>query len=448
MSSAPNALHPRSGTPGFRSPELASSGTPSRASDIYALAATAFALLTGSAPAGVLPSWEGIDPAQAEQLEAAIRLRLATDPSRRPATPGELIERLRAGWAQALPTGVLTFCMSDIVGSTAMWDSDPAAMAEAPGGLRLCARFALHTGEAERRGTTYLGPSLIIAARLRGQADGGQIFLSSVTADLVGRHLPDGCSLVDLGLHRLTGLAAPERIHALKGPGVGAPPPVADCPYRGLLAFEAEDRGYFFGPESTVAELIGRLAPGRLLAVVGASGSGKSSVLRAGVIAAVRAGEVRGIERACLLTPGSSPQLDLGADSAQLIVLDQFEELFTLCDDPERRNAFIDALLAFNGPVAIGVRADMYGKLGAHPELARAVAGNQVLLGPMTDEQLERAVTGSRWCRLPLARCSKPHRPVRAKWRRYSGRKAPAARPAHRHADRAADPGIPAPLPA
>ena len=49
-------------------------GAPSRASDIYALAATAFALLTGSAPAGVLPAWEGIEPPQAEQLEAAIRL--------------------------------------------------------------------------------------------------------------------------------------------------------------------------------------------------------------------------------------------------------------------------------------------------------------------------------------------------------------------------------------
>ena len=68
---------------------------------------------------GVLPTWEGIDPAQAEQLEAAIRLGMATDPARRPATPGELVERLRAGWAEALPTGVVTFCLSDIEGSTA-----------------------------------------------------------------------------------------------------------------------------------------------------------------------------------------------------------------------------------------------------------------------------------------------------------------------------------------
>ena len=74
MSSAPDAPRRRAGTPGFRAPELAADGVPSRASDVYSLAATAFALLSGSPPSGVLPSWDGIDPAQAEQLEAALRL--------------------------------------------------------------------------------------------------------------------------------------------------------------------------------------------------------------------------------------------------------------------------------------------------------------------------------------------------------------------------------------
>jgi WD40 repeat protein/class 3 adenylate cyclase/tRNA A-37 threonylcarbamoyl transferase component Bud32 len=448
MSSAPNARRRRIGTPGFRAPELAASGQPSRASDIYALAATAFALLTGSVPAGVLPTWDGIDPAQAEQLEATVRLGMATDPSRRPATPGELIERLRAGWAEALPTGVITFCLCDIENSTALWDSDPAAMAETlvrydeviaecvvakggrvtepmgdgdaivsvfdsavsavaaaldatralaaqswPGDLRIAARFGLHTGEADRRGTHYYGPSINLAARLRDQAERGQIFVSSITSGLVGRHLPPGCSLVDLGPHRLKGIAAPERIHAVKGPGVSAPLPGTECPYRGLLCFEPADRDVFFGRELIVAELIDRLAPGRLLAVVGASGSGKSSVLRAGIVAAVRAGEVPGIERARLLTPGSSPEIDSDGDPAQLTVIDQFEELFILCDDAERRLAFLDALAAISGPVALGVRADMYGRIGAHPELARAVAANQVILGAMTQPELGRAVT-------------------------------------------------------
>ena len=448
MSSAPGALRRRSGTPGFRAPELAVYGGPSRASDIYALAATAFALLTGSPPAGVLPSWEGIDPAQAEQFEAAIRLGMATDPARRPTTPGELVERLRTGWAQALPTGVVTFCLSDIEGSTAMWESDPAAMAQAqvrhdeliadcvsveggrliesmgegdstvsvfdsatgaleaavaatralateqwPAGVQIRSRFGLHTGEAERRGSHYVGTAVNVAARLRAQADGGQIFLSSVAADLVGRHLPAGYSLVDLGPHHLKGVATPERIYALRGPGVAAPPAGTECPYRGLPAFEPEDREFFFGREDVVADLIGRLAPGALVAVVGASGSGKSSVLRAGVIAAVRAGEVPGIERACLLTPGRAPVLDIDRGPIELIVVDQFEELFTLCDSADRRLAFVDALLAARSPVAIGIRADVYGRLGAHPALARAVAANQVLLGAMTQPELERAVT-------------------------------------------------------
>ena len=207
------------------------------------------------------------------------------------------------------------------------------------------------------------------------QADGGQIFLSAVTADLVARHLPAGCTLVDLGPHRLAGVAAPERLHALKGPGVSAPLPGAECPYRGLLAFEPEDRAFFFGREDVVGELIERLAPGRLFAVVGASGSGKSSVLRAGVIAAVRAGEVPGMRRARLLTPGVRPEPPTATTiPRELIVVDQFEELFTLCDDADRRLTFIDALLSTSCPVIIGVRADMYGRLGAHPELARAVA--------------------------------------------------------------------------
>ncbi len=123
MSSAPYAQRRRMGTPGFRAPELAADGMPSRASDVYSLAASAFALLSGTAPSGVLPSWEGIDPAQARQLEAALRLGLATDPARRPATPGELVESLRMGWGAALPTGVMTFCLSDIEGSTELWES-------------------------------------------------------------------------------------------------------------------------------------------------------------------------------------------------------------------------------------------------------------------------------------------------------------------------------------
>ena len=201
-----------------------------------------------------------------------------------------------------------------------------------------------------------------------------------MTSELVAAHLPDGCSLVDLG-----------RVRALKGPGVRTP--FGECPYRGLLAFEADDRRFFFGREGVVAEILDRLAPGRLLAVVGASGSGKSSVLRAGVVAAVRSGEVAGLRHASLLTPGAEPSLDVADEPDRLVVVDQFEELFTVCDDPDRRRAFIDGLLRLRGAVAIGVRADIYGRLSAHGGLARAVAGNQVLVGAMAADELERAIT-------------------------------------------------------
>ena len=448
LSSAPYVPRVRAGTPGYRAPELAAGGNPSRASDIYALAATAFALLTGSAPAGVLPDWEGFDRAQAEQLEAAIRLGMATDPERRPKTPGELVERLRAGWAETLPTGVVTFCCSDIDGSSALWEAHPEAMAEAlvrhdeliadavearggsmiksmgegdstvsvfdsapaaieaalaanralaaeewPPSIQIAARWGLHTGEAERRDTDYFGPSVNLAARVRAQADGNEILLSSVTSELVASHLPQGCSLVDLGPHRLKGLNTPERIHALAAPDVRTPLSAAECPYRGLLAFEPDDHAFFFGREAVVAELVGRVEPGRLLAVVGASGSGKSSVLRAGLLAAARAGEIAAIDDAVLLTPGAEPRLDASDAPGLLVIVDQFEELFTLCDDAEQQERFIDGLLRLRCAVTIAMRADLYGRLSGHAAMARAVAANQVLLGAMTRAELTRAVT-------------------------------------------------------
>jgi class 3 adenylate cyclase/tRNA A-37 threonylcarbamoyl transferase component Bud32 len=391
LSSSPNVRRRRAGTPGYRAPELAAGDSPSPASDVYALAATAFALLTGTAPAGVLPAWEGIDPAQAGQFEAAIRLGMATDPARRPKTPGELVERLRAGWSAALPTGVVTVCCSDVDGSTALWEAQPEATAEAlvrhdalivdaveerggrvvqtmgeagstvsvfdsapraidavlaaqralaaeawPRGVSIAVRWGLHTGPVERRNADYFGPAVAVGAWLRAQADRGQIFLSTITSELVAGHLPGGCSLVDLGPHRVSDVGAPEHVFALEAPGVDAPPPATECPYRGLLAFDAEDERFFFGRELVVAELVERIAPGRLIAVVGASGSGKSSVLRAGLVAAVRARAVPRIEDAVVITPDAGSTIAMPDSPARVLVVDQLEECSRSATMPSR----------------------------------------------------------------------------------------------------------------
>ena len=164
-----------------------------------------------------------------------------------------------------------------------------------PNDWSITARFGIHTGEAERRDDDYFGPAVNLAARVRGQGGGGEILLSQLTADLTAKHLPAGYSLVALGPHRLRGVEGPQTLHAVAGPGVTAPAPATQCPYRGLLAFDADDRAFFFGREAVLGSVIERLAPRRLLALVGASGSGKSSLLRAGLIASVGAGEVPGV---------------------------------------------------------------------------------------------------------------------------------------------------------
>lgn len=426
---------PIEGETGLRAPER----DLSPASDVFSLAATALVLLTGGSDVAALAGEAG--------LAAGIRAGLAADPARRPATPGELVGLLRSGLASTLPTGTMTFCMTDIVGSTRLWESRPGAMAAAlvrhdeliasavqaqgghflksmgegdstvsvfdsagravraaiaatdalaaepwPEGVLIRARFGLHTGMAQRRGDDYFGSTVNLAARVRGEADGGEVLLSSTTARLASAELPAGYGFVDLGPHSLQGIERPQAISALTGPGLDTAAAATECPYRGLMAFQSQDRHLFFGREEVVADVIRRIAAGGLLTVVGASGSGKSSLLRAGVVAAVEAGEVTGVGSARLITPGAHPPLDLSDDAAELVVVDQFEELYTQCQDIELRTRFTELLLSRAGPVVIGVRADFYGELSVDVELAGVVAQNQVLLSPMGSDDLRRAI--------------------------------------------------------
>jgi WD40 repeat protein/transcriptional regulator with XRE-family HTH domain len=181
------------------------------------------------------------------------------------------------------------------------------------------------------------------------------------------------------------------------------------APYKGLLNFEESDADLFFGRESLTKRLADRAtallkdAPRRFLAVVGASGSGKSSVVRAGLAVMLkRAGwDVR------VFTPSSDPMRSLqtnvtvpkpGALGARLIVVDQFEEAFTLCHDEAQRVAFFEKLLSLaeeptgRTVVVIALRADFYSRCSQYAALREAAAAEQEYIGQMTSAELRRAI--------------------------------------------------------
>ena len=179
------------------------------------------------------------------------------------------------------------------------------------------------------------------------------------------------------------------------------------CPFKGLASFEADDAGFFFGRERLVAEMVARLAGAPLVGIVGPSGSGKSSVLRAGLLPALAAGVLPGSEgwSIALLRPGERPLsalevavADAAAGSRLLIAVDQFEETFTTCASEPERAAFVDALVdaargrARPAHVVIAIRADYYGRCAAYPQLWRLLGANQAPVGPMRDDELRRAI--------------------------------------------------------
>ena len=158
----------------------------------------------------------------------------------------------------------------------------------------------------------------------------------------------------------------------------GEHPPAYDPgqPFRGLSPFRAEDREFFFGRETLVQELLAKLKAYNFLAVLGPSGSGKSSVVLAGVAPHLRQQEP-GLQVIDDLTPGTTPlaQLKLRQDRLQpgpvLYIIDQFEELFTLCRDEAERKAFIEELLglAQTQRVILTMRADFWGDCAPYKAL-------------------------------------------------------------------------------
>src|SRR5579859_2874461 len=262
------------------------------------------------------------------------------------------------------------------------------------------------------------------------------------------------------------GNVPPAQVLAACGDVEPRPGAVTGSPYRGLAVFEEQDAGWFFGREAATAAVLDRMSglvagPG-LLVVSGASGAGKSSLLRAGVLPRIRADGLAGAPEAAswpcvVFTPTRAPLDELalrvaplaGADAAAvrrglaadpggfaltarqaalagpprpagepdsgsaqhdllsrrrlLLVVDQFEELFTQCADEGQRRAFITALHAAatsgHGPdhipaalVVLGVRADFEARCADYPELAGPVQ-DRYLVTAMTGRQLRMAIT-------------------------------------------------------
>ncbi|GAB3657228.1 hypothetical protein GCM10027589_17170 [Actinocorallia lasiicapitis] len=153
-------------------------------------------------------------------------------------------------------------------------------------------------------------------------------------------------------------------------------------PYRGLECFRPEDADWFFGRQELTAQLVDQVSPG-LTMVVGPSGSGKSSLLRAGLIPA--------LPSAVLLTPSqdSLPEMPCG-----VVIVDQFEEIFTSDMSDGEQRQFIHELLhlADTVPVVVGMRADFYPHALRHPSLAAALQSRQFVVGPMSDLHLRQAI--------------------------------------------------------
>ncbi|MFI5549179.1 hypothetical protein [Streptomyces sp. NPDC051738] len=177
-------------------------------------------------------------------------------------------------------------------------------------------------------------------------------------------------------------------------------------PYRGLARFEPSDQGLFFGRDRLTEDLLQLVCGHRFAAVFGASGSGKSSLLRAGLIPRLQE-EIADRGRPAVLrvlTPGDRPAATYAHllapapdEPESWVVVDQFEEVFTLCRDRAERARFIDLLLTARDPgsrlrVVIAVRADFYPRCGEHRGLADTLCGAGLLVGPMTADELREAV--------------------------------------------------------
>ncbi|HEU5160615.1 MAG TPA: AAA family ATPase [Streptosporangiaceae bacterium] len=220
------------------------------------------------------------------------------------------------------------------------------------------------------------------------------------------------------------------------------------CPYPGLTAFSEKQGQWFFGRDRLTADLIRRLDEavqrGGPLIVVGPSGAGKSSLLRAGLLPALARSALPVADsrywRCLWLTPTAHPMRELSRRLAAVVgiapermadvlaagpetcrarlrdvlwahgddpparlvmIVDQLEELFALCEDKRERHEFVDLLASLAAPadggpavalVVYGLRADFYAACADYPSLLAALQDNQLIVGPMSPAELREAI--------------------------------------------------------
>jgi WD40 repeat protein/class 3 adenylate cyclase len=316
--------------------------------------------------------------------------------------------------------------------------------------LPLAVGIGLDAGEAVAVDGGYRGGALNLAARLCSLAGPGEVLVSPGVAHLARK--VEGLDYVERGSVRLKGLEKPVDVVAVRPEredvarelafrraldpataGVGE----MRNPYKGLRAFVEDDAEDFFGREELTEHLVERLAQTRFLAVVGPSGSGKSSAVRAGLIPRLREGALPGSERWHIVEmfPGAYPleeleaalvrtadgvptglleqlerdelgllrsvkQLLVDAESELVLVVDQLEEVFTLVEDEARRTQFL-ALLerAVTDPharlrVVVTLRADFYDRPLLYSGFAELLRDYVEALVPLRAEEFERAIAG------------------------------------------------------
>ncbi|MCT7957532.1 nSTAND1 domain-containing NTPase, partial [Laspinema palackyanum] len=233
----------------------------------------------------------------------------------------------------------------------------------------------------------------------------------------------------------------------LRDPGVELPEEILqdECPYKGLEAFQERDAKYFFGRDKLTQTLVYRLRDSQFLAVLGISGSGKSSLVRAGLIPDLKQGSTLSESKTWKICtpfkPGDDPLASLAqvlvdenlctseqatqelakgakglhrlispANAPCVFVVDQFEQVFTQCQDPAKRSQFFDCLLGATDSdslrdkgdwgrsatsplrVIITMRADFLGKCAEYPQLAKLIETHQAIVTEMKEAELREAI--------------------------------------------------------